>query len=126
MPNGNQSRSDHASREATPRLAIPTLADLRIMEGIAPFKYADADEFSDQGFALLSLLSASFRNSSAMGADGIERSGLHHENLIETRRHDIIAQALDGISTLFALSVHYNDVHRAERSNAELDLREGR
>ncbi|KKW92266.1 hypothetical protein [Sphingobium chungbukense] len=126
MPDGNQSRSDSAPREATPRLAIPTLADLRVMEGFAPFESADADEFSDQGFALLNLLSASFHNSCAMGPAGIERGGLFHENLIQTRRHDIIAQALDGITTLFALSVHFNDVHRAEQSNAELDRREGR
>ncbi|MFY9350517.1 MAG: hypothetical protein WBL20_19210 [Sphingobium sp.] len=126
MPTGNQSRSDTAPREATPRLAIPSLKDARILEGVTPFGHADGDAFADQGFAVLDLLAASFHTSEAVGPEGVIRNGLLHVNLLRDGRHSTIAQALEAVTSLFALARHFDDVSRAEQNNLRLDQMEGR
>lgn len=125
MPNGNPSRSDDAPRVATPRLAIPLLRDTRTVSGCTPFSNGDGDEFADQGFALLSLLAASFLNSEGM-REGVHSNDGFHNNVLAERRHGIVAEALEGVATLFALGRHFDDVKLANRHNALLDEREGR
>lgn len=126
MPNGTPLRSDSASQNATPRLAIPALTETMMGYGHVAVFYTDGDPYLEQAYALLDILRMGFT-----GADEIATQKFAGQNagqlttVLEARGHTI-ALALEGVQSLLGLARHLDDVSAVNDSNARLDHTEGR
>jgi len=126
MADATTARSDSASRDATPRLAIPSLMETKMGYGHVQVFYTDGDPYLEQAYALLDILRIGFT-----GADEIETQKLAGSNagqlttLLEARSHTI-ALALEGVQSLLGIARHLDDVAAVKESNARLDQQEGR
>jgi len=121
MADATTARSDSASRDATPRLAIPLLRHTQI-SCVSPFY--DRDSLLDQASAMARLLARAL----AYDEEAERLAALARKPApgFKELNGELFRDALDGISSLIAVHRHLEDVERAEKSNARLDQQEGR
>lgn len=114
MATAATAQGDTALRNEEPR---PTLSTVRL-GGFSPFTHIDEPGNSvGQAYALLQLLAGSYRDCDAIGP-GIEvgPKKLTHTSLLYEVRGNLVAEALDGISTLLGLEQHSIELDRFLRS----------